>query len=594
MAAMRWKRSGAALTAAVRLLFLLLLSGPALGGARSELGRWPVTVGSDRLQTRFPLRKTMFNNTLIFLKLAHDACVTPVNLSIAWYLRTSRCYDEFFEMNDEAARKYFNSSKEEVKGGEGSYVTHPSSFMECDKKTLRGQLELKSCEQPIKLKPFAKSPEKEVTPTDDKKAHATVSTVTASGKQKAAAHQKGGGSESQTRATNSSCVAQGAVAQTWEDAPYLFILEVQVKGQSSGSSDNSNWRLTLEVDMIGPYGYISATEWPLMIFYMVMCIVYVLYSAVWLLLLVWYWRELLRIQYWIGGVILLGMLEKAVFYAEFQSIRYQGVSVNGAVVFAELLSALKRTLARTLVILAALGYGIVKPRLGSTSNQVVGIGVLYLLFSSVEGVLRVTVENPGRAMTICEISLALIDSCIVWWIFISLSQTMKLLKLRRNLVKLSLYRHFTNILIFAVITSIIFIIWATKTFRFTDCQSDWREMWIQDGFWRFLFSILLLVIMFLWRPSANNQRYAYSPLVDECDDDEEGEQLISEAFEGMKIRTIKSESNGLGAGKPNRMDEDLKWVEENIPSSLTDVALPTLLDSDEEIMMTKSEISKME
>uniref|UniRef100_A0A4W3GPE1 TMEM87A/B GOLD domain-containing protein n=1 Tax=Callorhinchus milii TaxID=7868 RepID=A0A4W3GPE1_CALMI len=53
----------------------------------------------DRLQTRFPLRKTMFNNTLIFLKLAHDACVTPVNLSIAWYLRTSRCYDEFFEMN---------------------------------------------------------------------------------------------------------------------------------------------------------------------------------------------------------------------------------------------------------------------------------------------------------------------------------------------------------------------------------------------------------------------------------------------------------------------------------------------------------------
>lgn len=36
-------------------------------------------------------------------------------------------------------------------------------------------------------------------------------------------------------------------------------------------------------------------------------------------------------------------------------------------------------------------------------------------------------------------------------IFVSLAQTMKLLRLRRNVVKLSLYRHFTNTLVFAVI-----------------------------------------------------------------------------------------------------------------------------------------------
>lgn len=35
-------------------------------------------------------------------------------------------------------------------------------------------------------------------------------------------------------------------------------------------------------------------------------------------------------------------------------------TVQGAVVFAELLSAVKRTLARVLVIIASLGYGIVK------------------------------------------------------------------------------------------------------------------------------------------------------------------------------------------------------------------------------------------
>lgn len=66
-------------------------------------------------------------------------------------------------------------------------------------------------------------------------------------------------------------------------------------------------------------------------FYMVMCIVYVLMAAVWLLLSSCYWRDLLRIQFWIGGVIFLGMLEKAVYYAEFQSIRYDGSSGRAGV-----------------------------------------------------------------------------------------------------------------------------------------------------------------------------------------------------------------------------------------------------------------------
>uniref|UniRef100_A0A4W5LC42 GOST seven transmembrane domain-containing protein n=1 Tax=Hucho hucho TaxID=62062 RepID=A0A4W5LC42_9TELE len=64
--------------------------------------------------------------------------------------------------------------------------------------------------------------------------------------------------------------------------------------------------------------------------------------------------------------------------------------VQGAVIFAELLSALKRSLARILVLIVSLGYGIVKPRLGTTVHRLVAVGLLYLLFSSVEGVLRVT------------------------------------------------------------------------------------------------------------------------------------------------------------------------------------------------------------
>lgn len=91
-----------------------------------------------------------------------------------------------------------------------------------------------------------------------------------------------------------------------------------------------------------------------------MCIVYLIYGIIWLLVSFLQWRDLLRIQFWIGAVILLGMLEKAMFYAEYQSINTNGVSVNGVVLMAEWVSCAKRTLARMLVVIVSLGFGIVK------------------------------------------------------------------------------------------------------------------------------------------------------------------------------------------------------------------------------------------
>ncbi|XP_076785683.1 transmembrane protein 87A isoform X7 [Arvicanthis niloticus] len=381
--------------------------------------------------------------------------------------------------------------------------------------------------------------------------------------------------------------------QTWQDAPYIFIVHVGISSSKDSPKENALSNLfTMTVEVKGPYEYLTLEDYPLMIFFMVMCIVYVLFGVLWLAWSACYWRDLLRIQFWIGAVIFLGMFEKAVFYAEFQNIRYKGESVQDALVLAELLSAVKRSLARTLVIIVSLGYGIVKPRLGVTLHKVVVAGALYLLFSGMEGVLRVTGAQTDLA-SLAFIPLAFLDTALCWWIFISLTQTMKLLKLRRNIVKLSLYRHFTNTLILAVAASIVFIIWTTMKFRIVTCQSDWRELWVDDAIWRLLFSMILFVIMILWRPSANNQRFAFSPLSEEDEEDEQKEPMLKESFEGMKMRSTKQEPNGNS--KANKTQEDdLKWVEENVPSSVTDVALPALLDSDEERMITHFERSKME
>ncbi|XP_051521857.1 transmembrane protein 87A-like [Myxocyprinus asiaticus] len=552
--------------------------------AISEPGKWILNVDSEiiKKQNYFYFSKTMFNDSLIELKWLTEKCES-VHLTIAWYLRSSPCHDEMFGLDAEMAKNYFDNGQVQREGGNGFYITHKYSPITCTQHMSGNVLAVKELDRPIKLEPLSQS---SIT-TQGRQRRDIEKTEDQNKNDQAAAENKSSAAKSKDSLSVDTLRSKtdNTVARTWEDSPYMFIIKIEE------SKPTTHWSIQLEVRMRGPYDYISASEWPLMIFYMVMCIIYVILGVLWLALSACYWRDLLRIQFWIGGVIFLGMLEKAVYYAEFQSIRYDGHSVQGAVVFAEVLSAVKRTLARVLVIIASLGYGIVKPRLGALLHRVVGVGLLYLIFSIIEGVLRVNTAEDDLVL-LAAIPLAVLDSTLCWWIFISLAQTMKLLRLRRNVVKLSLYRHFTNTLIFAIIVSVIFIIWTTKTFKLSKCQSDWRELWLDDAFWRFLFSTILLVIMFLWRPSANNQRYAFSPLVDEVSEEEEGEQLMNDAFEGVKMRGMKPETNGNVNG--SKVDEDLRWVEENIPSSMADVALPPLLDSDEEIMTTKYEMSKME
>ncbi|CAD7000058.1 transmembrane protein 87A isoform X2 [Ceratitis capitata] len=374
------------------------------------------------------------------------------------------------------------------------------------------------------------------------------------------------------------------------------IYELTLKIEATKGSESVDFTAHVQVDIVGPDGgYLSAIDYPLLAFYGIMCGVYVVFGIIWLLVSFMQWRDLLRIQFWIGGVILLGMLEKAFFYAEYYSLNTTGISVEGAELMAEFVSCAKRTLARMLVIIMSLGFGIVKPRLGPMLHRVVGVGTLYFVLACVESYLRVTSTKTDEQL-VAAIPLAVLDTGICWWIFTSLVQTTRTLRLRRNMVKLSLYRHFTNTLIFSVMASVLFMLYALHVRKTQNCTPIWGNIWLDTAFWHVLFSVLLLVIMILWRPTNNNQRYAFTPLLDAPDDedDDEEDQFVADAY-GVKMRN--SHANGGTKTPPQRAttteEDDLRWVEENIPSSMADPALP-VLDSDEEIINTKFEVSKMQ
>ncbi|XP_060840967.1 transmembrane protein 87A isoform X1 [Rhopalosiphum padi] len=390
----------------------------------------------------------------------------------------------------------------------------------------------------------------------------------------------------------------------------VYLLTVTIKQDTRYVQKDNKFTANLEISMKGPHGYLSATNWPLLHFYGFMCFVYIFFGLTWLVLLFMQWRDLLQIQFWIGAVILLGMVEKAAFYAEYHELNLTGHldNIYGVMTMAEVISCLKRTLARTLVIIVSLGFGIVKPRLGPLLPKVLGVSSLYLAMSLMESYFRLS-SNMSAEILLVELPLAALDSGIVCWIFAALTQTTRALRLRRNAVKLQLYTHFTNVLGFTVMTSTLFMLYSIKTQRLSDCGGNWKEQWLDDAFWHIEFSIILLVIMILWRPTNNNQRYAFTPLLDAPDDDrDETELFIKDTYNGdVKMRTTTNTSSHNSNVTPykdypasnsstksqTQLDDDLKWVEENIPGSLYETTVP-ILDYSEDDHNTAIERSKLQ
>ncbi|XP_071790690.1 transmembrane protein 87B-like [Asterias amurensis] len=388
--------------------------------------------------------------------------------------------------------------------------------------------------------------------------------------------------EASKTTTPSTKVMKNRVTTTNDRAGrFLFIVHLKPE------KPDNKLEVKVSIMMKSKHGYLSATQRPLLIFYGIMCGVYSIMAFLWLLMLACQWRDLLRIQFWIGGVMLLGLLEKAVFYAEYEHLNTEGTSMPGAIIFAELVSCMKRSLARMLVVIVSLGYGITRPRLGRDLHWLMGAGMMYFILSSIEACLRVKGSEDHALIAI--LPLAVLDAVICWWVFKSLVDTTRTLRLRRNMVKLWLYRHFTNTLIFCVLAAVIFLLWSTKTHRWTTCIKKWHELWLDDAYWHVLFCVILVVIVIIFRPTANNQRYAFSPLTDRGD--EKSNRIAGNtSVEGVKMRNVIGNRN---ESQSSKHDDDLKWVEDNIPAAVADAALGAFDDSEEELV-TNLERNKME
>ncbi len=176
------------------------------------------------------------------------------------------------------------------------------------------------------------------------------------------------------------------------------------------------------VEWMNPYGYLPGELYGFMPFYAKMSVIYLLIAIAWTMLCAYHWRQLLMLQNCITAVIALSMIEVSLRYFDFATFNKYGVRSVGMMLSAAIFQTVKKTVSRLLVLVVALGYGILRPTLGPSGQKVIMLGGTYFIFASVQHI----VESVSHTVTISVsqyllmLPVAALDLVFYFWILRSL------------------------------------------------------------------------------------------------------------------------------------------------------------------------------
>ncbi|KAF8365185.1 hypothetical protein HHK36_032806 [Tetracentron sinense] len=177
-----------------------------------------------------------------------------------------------------------------------------------------------------------------------------------------------------------------------------------------------------------PTGYLPGRMAPLKNFYGFMSLAFVVLGIFWFSQYARFWREVLQLQNCITLVITLGMFEMALWYFEYAEFNKTGVRPTGITIWAVTFSTVKHTVARVIILMVSMGYGVVRPTLGGLTSKVIMLGGTFFLASEVlELVENVGAINDlsGKARLFLVLPVAMLDAFFILWIFTSLSRDSK-------------------------------------------------------------------------------------------------------------------------------------------------------------------------
>uniref|UniRef100_A0A6B2L2A9 GOST seven transmembrane domain-containing protein n=1 Tax=Arcella intermedia TaxID=1963864 RepID=A0A6B2L2A9_9EUKA len=263
-----------------------------------------------------------------------------------------------------------------------------------------------------------------------------------------------------------------------------------------------------------PSGFLSATLFPNVPMYSSLTTAYFGLFLVWASLMWVYRKNLVRIQYVMLLAMGIGCVTELVWLIEWNFYNMNGNYILWLTVLGSVLTAIKITIIRTLILLVSIGYSIIYPTLDL--NPKLSVILLTILYGTAEGTLQYlnALKNlgnsvPAPAQIGVLVFITIINGIYFIWIGYSLYNNKKILKEKKlkskRLVKMYTYLCYglcaigTLCLIFFVIEHILLALGLDEPL--------WSSWWLFSYYWEYLVFFVLAFVSFTWRPNARNDKF---------------------------------------------------------------------------------------
>lgn len=273
------------------------------------------------------------------------------------------------------------------------------------------------------------------------------------------------------------------------------------------------------VEFRNAYGELQAAQIPKLPFYGGMTIVYAVMAIFWGFLYAQNRHDILAVQNYITAIIVFLIIEQLMTWGFYDYTNNHGNNALSKVmmIIVAILNAGRNSFSFFLLLIVCMGYGVVKPSLGKTMWYVRILAAVHFVFGVIYAItsLTITPENVGPLVLLVILPLAGSLTAFYVWILNSLNFTMKDLLERKQSVKAMMYRKLWYIILCSIV--VIFGFFFLNSFTFAGrnnpdfVPNNWKTRWfILDGWLNIVYLIDIASIAYIWRPTANNRRFAMS------------------------------------------------------------------------------------
>ncbi|WFD33572.1 hypothetical protein MCUN1_000385 [Malassezia cuniculi] len=316
------------------------------------------------------------------------------------------------------------------------------------------------------------------------------------------------------------------------------------------------------------HGELPAAEYPKLNFFFILMIVYAAAAGFWAYLCFQHWSELVTLQHMMSfmmGFLVVNMLFQWLMYRYYNSnaldlrtlrslYGYASVTfgARALIIVTTVLDAARNSTSFFLLLIVSMGYGVVRPTIGSLMKRVVVLAVFHFIFGVLYSVgivfYIIGIGSMWTFFLILPLSITL--STFLVWTLVSLGNTISYLEKKRQTYKCSMFRSLYRILMSAAISMSAFLVLLIVLFSVFDidieANANWRHRWFAlDGVVSVLYLVVFLLIAWIWRPTGQNMRLAMS---DELATDE------NEAGD-FEVQSLNGDDDAVEIGTEHLQDQ---------------------------------------